>query len=418
MSDEKAMIVKMAFLYVQSQDWYKAIEEYKKLLALDPEDAHVHNMIGDAYAKKNDDVEALRSYIRSKELYQKLGQALKIQSIDKKIAKLDPARMETKDRHFFQAITKVNEAESLAAEGKIDEAVALYHQFIAAEPINFSYREKLANLLLEHARVSEAADALRGIAEIHLREGRLEQAQEFATRVTEMDPDGVPALRLLAILARQKGDQEGVSKYYGKLAQLAYDAGNYEEAKSAIEVAEQAGNQGLRPLSAKTLMGMKQYKEAKQQFDLLYQANPEDEVVLEQLLGLAEEMKDWPSAHKHIETLINRRPGEVKLMPRLARILLQIGKRPEALQIYLSLAGDAVKENRLEAAFNYFDNILALEPENTDVMKKKAELFLKLGKKQEVIDIYKKLQVIYTNKKLPEEAKKVALILTKLAGLK
>jgi hypothetical protein len=43
---------------------------------------------------------------------------------------------------------------------------------------------------------------------------------------------------------------------------------------------------------------------------------------------------------------------------------------------------------------------------------------LKQNKKQEVIDIYKKLQVIYTNKKMIEEAKKMGLVLTRLAGMK
>ena len=48
MTDDKAMIVKMAFLYVQGGEWYKAIEEYKKLLSMDPQDGHVYNMMGDA----------------------------------------------------------------------------------------------------------------------------------------------------------------------------------------------------------------------------------------------------------------------------------------------------------------------------------------------------------------------------------
>ena len=102
----------------------------------------------------------------------------------------------------------------------------------------------------------------------------------------------------------------------------------------------------------------------------------------------------------------------------MARILLQVGKRPEAMQIYLNLATSALKENRSDAAFSYLDSILALEPDNAEILKKKAEIYLKLGKKQEVIDTYKKLKVIYTAKKLPEEVKKVDLILTRLSGLK
>ena len=88
------------------------------------------------------------------------------------------------------------------------------------------------------------------------------------------------------------------------------------------------------------------------------------------------------------------------------------------MQIYMNLALNALKENKVEAAFTYFDSILALEPDNIEVLKKKAEIYLKLGKKQEVIDTYKKLQAVYTQKKMVEEAKKVGLILTRLAGLK
>jgi tetratricopeptide (TPR) repeat protein len=35
----------MAYIYFQEGRWDKAIEEYKKLLALDPEDINTHNML-------------------------------------------------------------------------------------------------------------------------------------------------------------------------------------------------------------------------------------------------------------------------------------------------------------------------------------------------------------------------------------
>ncbi len=84
----------------------------------------------------------------------------------------------------------------------------------------------------------------------------------------------------------------------------------------------------------------------------------------------------------------------------------------------MNLALAALKENKVEVAFTYFDSILALDPDNVEVLKKKAEFYLKLGKKQEVIDTYKKLQAVFTQKKMTEEAKRVGMILTKLAGLK
>ncbi len=418
MSEDKAMIVKMAFLYVQNEEWYKAIEEYKKLLQMDHYDPHIYNMMGDAYAKKKDDKEAFEAYQESRELYSKLGNTAKVSAIDKKIAKLSADRMDPQAKRLFLTITKSQEAEQLAAAGDFDQAVAHYQQLIAAEPINFTYREKLAGLFLDNAHVSEAVAQLKAIADIHLSEGRVDAAQEYAGKISLIDPEGIDTLRLLAVLAKKKGDLEGAAKHYGKLAQLAFDAGQPEEAKGALDEAAQAGRADLKPLLAKVLLALKKPVEAKQQLEALLKENPGDEALVEQLLSLSEETKDWNGAHAHITALLQKRPGEAKLQPRLARILLQVGKRAEALQIYLNLALGALKDNKLDAAFTYFDSILALEPDNIDVLKKKAEIYLKLGKKQEVIDAYKKLQAVFTQKKMAEEAKRVGLILTKLAGLK
>ncbi len=418
MDEDKTMIVKMAFLYVQSEEWYKAIEEYKKLLRMDPYDPHLYNIMGDAYAKKKDDKDAFEAYQEARELYAKLGNMNKVAAIDKKVAKLSPDRMDLPQKRLFISITKTQEAERLAAEGNFEEAVAYFQQLIAAEPINFSYRDKLANLFLENAHVSEAVAQLKAVADIHLSEGRLDAALAYAGKISLIDPEGIDTVRLMAVLAKKKGDMEGVAKHYGKLAQLAFDAGHYEEVCSAIEEALPAGRMDLKPLLAKVLLALKKHAEAKQHLEALLKEFPGDEALLEQLLAISEETKDWNGAHTHILALLQIRPDNPKLQPRLARVLLQVGKRPEALQIYMNLALAALKENKVEVAFTYFDSILALDPDNVEVLKKKAEFYLKLGKKQEVIDTYKKLQAVFTQKKMTEEAKRVGMILTKLAGLK
>src|SRR5258708_3046358 len=124
MAEDKAMHVKMAFLYIQSGEWYKAVEEYKILLKEDPYDPHVYNMMGDAYAKKKDDKKAFESYLESRELYTKLGNMQKVSNIDKKISKLSSDKMDIKQRQQLTSFTKSQEAENLATEGKLEEAVA------------------------------------------------------------------------------------------------------------------------------------------------------------------------------------------------------------------------------------------------------------------------------------------------------
>ncbi|MCK5243601.1 tetratricopeptide repeat protein, partial [bacterium] len=45
--EEKKVIVKVAYNYFQEGKWERALSEYKKLIALDPMDFLVHNMMAE-----------------------------------------------------------------------------------------------------------------------------------------------------------------------------------------------------------------------------------------------------------------------------------------------------------------------------------------------------------------------------------
>jgi len=417
-SEEKVGIVKMAFVYTQNGEWYKAIEEYKKLVLLDPEDPHVCNMMGDAYVKKNDDQDALNAYVRSRELYSALGNFNKVNSIDRKISKLNPDRMDVKHRHLQAGVTKTVEADVMALEGRLDEALAKYLDIIAAEPMNYSYRDKLAGLYLENAQVTEAAEQWKIIAEFHIDNGRMEQAAAYARKMSEVDPDSLDTLRLQGHLALTQGDTANTTEINSKLANLAYDMGEYEIAREALEHVVVVGNYPMKLLRVKVLIALKQTKEAREKLDGMLKENPTDEGVLDLLLTLEEQEKDWSSAQSHVQALLEKRPDDLKVMGRAARIFLQTAHHVEATELYLRLAEGAVKESNLEGAFNYYECILAYRPDNTDALKKKAELFLKQGKKQEVVATYKILQKVFNDKKMTADALKVGAILAKLSGLR
>lgn len=413
--DDKASIVKIAFVYAQEGAWYKAIEEYKKLLIMDPQDAHVLNQMGDAYAKQKDDLEAFDAFVKAKEVYERKGDVNKVAAVLKKIARLSPDKMDLKQRQFLRTLTQTAEAEGMATEGRTEDAVAHYQQLIAKEPVNFSYREKLVALHMEHAQVHEALLQLSAMAGLHLSEGRPDQAKDYAKRMQEMDPEGIGTVRLLFAIDKAKSDAEGLKAHGAKLGQLAFDGGYPEEALAAVEAAVQAGGPDPKLLRARCLLAVKRGPEAKKLFEELLRENPEDDSLLEQLVTLSEETRDWVTAYVHLAELMKRRAGDAKLLPRMARALLQTGKRPEALKIYMGLALEALKENKAESALSYLDSISALEPDNLEVLKKKAEIHIKLNHKPELIETYKKLQAVYTAKKMPEEAKKAALVLAKLA---
>src|SRR5512146_606293 len=86
---DKKNIVKMAYIYFQEGRWDKAIEEYKKLLAIDPEDINTHNMLGDVYVKKGSPREAYDQYSKVSSELAARGQHDKAAVVNKKIAALD-----------------------------------------------------------------------------------------------------------------------------------------------------------------------------------------------------------------------------------------------------------------------------------------------------------------------------------------
>jgi hypothetical protein len=199
---------------------------------------------------------------------------------------------------------------------------------------------------------------------------------------------------------------------------VAYGAGHLDEAKMAVEKAIAAGHQGLRLLHGKILAELRLSAEAKKEFDFLLADSPEDESLIAQLLFLEEDLKDWNAAFTHASLLTAKYPEDASLQGRLARILVQVGKKAEATQIFIKQAAQAIKENKIEAVLVIFEQILAYEPDHLEILKKRAEFNLKLGKKQETINAYKQYQAVLTQKKMSEEARKVAMIVNKLSGFK
>src|ERR1700678_3955875 len=90
---DKKNIVKLAYLYFQEGRWDNAIEEYKKLLELDPEDINIHNMLGDVYVKKNAAMQAYEEHCKVTTELVTRGQVDKAALINKKIARLDNSQL-------------------------------------------------------------------------------------------------------------------------------------------------------------------------------------------------------------------------------------------------------------------------------------------------------------------------------------
>jgi tetratricopeptide (TPR) repeat protein len=416
MGDEKQLIVKMAFVYTQNGDWYKAIEEYRKILQLEPTNATMYNSIGDCYARKGDDQDAMDAYWQARDLFSSQGNCAKALSVEKKLSRLSLDRMDPKHKNQLRTLQRTVEADVMAQEGRTDEAVALYRQMIEAEPSNYSYREKLSALFLENAQVTEAAEELRAIAFSNLEAGRMEPARLYAQKAADLDLDSPSQVRLECALAETSGDAANEGELQERLGKSELEAGRPELALEALQKAQAAGRPGLDALLAKTLLGLKRFPEARAAYLKLHEASPNDESIIESLLALDEQAKDWNAAFSWVNILLAAHPEHQGFTLRGARIHQYLGKNTEAAQLYLRLAGLAFKDGHYDSVLGYFQSVLAIQPENLEVLKKKAEMLFKMGRKADTIAAYRELEKILS-KKNPEEARKLAVLINRIQTL-
>ena len=81
-------------------------------------------------------------------------------------------------------------------------------------------------------------------------------------------------------------------------------------------------------------------------------------------------------------------PGNISTVQRLAEFYTQQGLYNDARQQYLQLADSYIKGNDLASAVRVFQKMLDMDPDNATLQQRLAELFIKMGKKDEARDIY------------------------------
>src|ERR1700761_8931333 len=81
-------------------------------------------------------------------------------------------------------------------------------------------------------------------------------------------------------------------------------------------------------------------------------------------------------------------PSSVESLSRLAELYAQQGLHSDARSQYALVAEQHLKAGKLDDAARVFQKVLDLDPENANMQAKLAELYVRLGKKNEARDIY------------------------------
>ena len=132
MGIDKENILDTAQKYILKGQLKKAINEYLKLVAADPEDKRLHLKIGDLYLKNGEEDKAIQSYLTVANLYGEEDLNFRAISIYKKILSINPKFTEAfrkiavlylkeglagNAKNYYQSILQINPRDSEAIKG-------------------------------------------------------------------------------------------------------------------------------------------------------------------------------------------------------------------------------------------------------------------------------------------------------------
>lgn len=210
-----------------------AIALWQEALGAAPENDHLLNRLGDAYARIGNDPRARDSWSRAAEQLALRGFHLKAIPILRKIQKLDPEDVALAERiaDLWARARRVVEAdaelrslgEQLVRSGQLRRAVPVFRKIAEIDPSDVNSQITLAHVLSEIGSAAEAAECSANIAESLLAGGHAPEAIAQWRRAVELAPDVSGHRARLADVLVAAGDHDGAVAELRHLVRLRPD---------------------------------------------------------------------------------------------------------------------------------------------------------------------------------------------------
>ncbi|MGQ9673247.1 MAG: tetratricopeptide repeat protein [Candidatus Aminicenantales bacterium] len=342
---DKTKTVELAEKLVKAGRFEEAIEEYKKLLAGEPADLSINNLIGDLYLQLGRTAEAIKAFQSVGGFYESKGYYQQALAIYKKINKLDPnhviAIVKMGDLYASQGFVQearreyLRAAELLRRENRNKELIFLFDKLVKLDRNNVSYKMTLAGLFQMTGYPEEALAQLNEATELLLDQGNIEEAQKIIGRAREIKPDdGRTLANYVEVLKRQ---------------------GQTEE---AIDIVQEVLKKDISNVRFRVLLG-----------------------------SLFLDKKELEEAEKIFSAVVEEEPRDSRARIKLGKIYV-LQERPEkAYEIFEPLINSLLKKQKDDKAIGLIGIVLSAKKIYLPALEKLAAIFKARGDKtsQEVV---------------------------------
>lgn len=184
MADQKSLIIKLAHIYYHTGSWDKAILEYEKIIALDPNDFNVHLTLGELYQKKGDLDRAYREYEISSNGFLREKNVKKASGAFRELSGLVQKMVEPQD---------------------VDRAIEIYKAMLAKLPESHETLTNLRDLYLRHNQMEEALNRTLELGDLYNRLDYVDKAEAEYAKACVIDPGHEGAKERLENLRNNPG---------------------------------------------------------------------------------------------------------------------------------------------------------------------------------------------------------------------
>ena len=372
---------------VQQGKLQNAINEYEKVLKVDPKDLTVMNTVGDLYSRLGQTDKALQCFKNVGDAYAAQGFTVKAIAMYKKLSKLKPsvdcvlrlAELFTQQGLFNDARAQyLQVAEEFLRAGELEQAVRIFQKTLEMDPENVAMRTRLAEVYIRLNKKKEAWDIFANAAESLRARGSLGAAGEIVQRMLTLDPSNSTALLLRGRLAYDSGD---LSAAIQTLEQVA-DIDNQPDGLNILFQAyiktgrlPEAAN-----LAAKLITVHNDSTAISAYADALSQANR-----FEDALNVYSQYSDrllGADSARILETLhgmIGHVRDNTTALETLLGLLKKAGENTHHTEVYELLAHGYVQSGQLEKAREYYLKLTQLEPQNQIHARNYQQVVARLG---------------------------------------
>ncbi len=378
-NEEKNQLLNTAYVLAEMGDWERALVDYKKILAIDPDDVDTHHALGDIYLKHSLFQLAYESYDKAALIFLSRGENDKAISIFKLITEIDPSQLPESTQtqiNYAHGYIKIDE---VLRENKIEPAIELIGKVLRFRPQDPMVQSQLKTLEDKINEMPVSVQTYQMLGNAFFKNNLFEKARQMFMKITEIEPQNPEARQHLAQAYLKQGATSEAKKEFLNLAEEAYAKGYIDQAFDLAQKAIELKSVEARYISGLIYFKREMFEEAVVEFETLlrFKVNHLGALIyLGKALDMLGRLEKARTTFQKALEIDNESP---EVQEAWIEFCIRAKEIDKAIPNMTAILNKAVSGNNAEMVAKYSKLMIRLEPDNASTHRKLIDSLEALG---------------------------------------